>query len=240
MALPKMLTELGAAGHEFLSFAVRMFTPWPLQAKRDSLLLSWLGGQLRLQNPRMRVLKTVFLDRDGIFNEKMPEGRYVTSWNQFKLLPGVCETIARLNRAGLRVIVVSNQRCVALGLCTTADVEAIHSAFQNFLKSRGAHVDGFYICPHDERQCNCRKPLPGLFEQAVAEFPGIAAASSVMIGDSLSDIEFGCRLGMLTVFIAGRPDRQKPGSQAAGDLADLRFSSLSEALDHLLNQQSGI
>jgi D-glycero-D-manno-heptose 1,7-bisphosphate phosphatase len=185
-------------------------------------------------------LTAVFLDRDGVLNKKMPEGRYVTSWSEFKLLPGVPESIARLNHAGLPVIVVSNQRCVALGLCTAAEVEAIHSSFQNLLKSHGAYVDGFYFCPHDERECNCRKPLPGLYEQAAAEFPEITAESSAMIGDSLPDIEFGRRLGMQTVFIQGDPESQKPGSQAAGELADLRFPSLAEAVDHLLNQQPGI
>lgn len=182
----------------------------------------------------MRALATVFLDRDGVLNEKKPEGHYVTSWSEFILLPGVCEAIARLNQAGLRVIVVSNQRCVSLGLCTVGDVEAIHSAFQNFLKSHGAYVDGYYFCPHGKRQCNCRKPLPGLYEQAATEFPDLTAATSVMIGDSLTDIEFGHRLGMMTVFIHNRPDRQKTGSQAAAELADLRFTSLAAAVDHLL------
>jgi D-glycero-D-manno-heptose 1,7-bisphosphate phosphatase len=184
-----------------------------------------------------RALTTVFLDRDGILNRKMPEGRYVTSWSEFELLPAVPESIARLNRAGLRVVVVSNQRCVALGLCTSADVDAIHCAFQNLLNSRGAHVDGFYFCPHDERQCNCRKPPPGLYEQAAGDFPEIAAEASAMIGDSLPDIEFGHRLGLLTIFIDGDSVLQKPGSQAAVKLAEFRFTSLAEAVDYLLCQQ---
>ncbi len=182
-------------------------------------------------------MTAVFLDRDGVLNEKMPEGRYVTSWGEFNLRPGVIESIARLNHAGLRVMVVSNQRCVALGLCAAADVDAIHSAFQNLLKSRGAHVDGFYFCPHDEGQCNCRKPLPGLYDQAAAEFPEISAESSVMIGDSLPDIEFGHRLGMLTVFIDGDPIFQKQGSQAADELAHLHCASLAEAVNNLLDRQ---
>lgn len=182
-------------------------------------------------------MTTVFLDRDGVLNEKKPEGQYVTSWSEFVLLPGVPDSISRLNRAGLQVMVVSNQRCVALGLCTVADVDSIHCAFQNLLKSHGAHVDGFYFCPHDKRQCNCRKPLPGLYEQALAEFPEITAESSAMVGDSLSDIEFGRRLGMLTVFLDGDPGRQKSGSQSAGELADFRFASLAEAVDHLLKNQ---
>jgi D-glycero-D-manno-heptose 1,7-bisphosphate phosphatase len=181
-------------------------------------------------------LRTIFLDRNGVLNEKMPEGRFAASWSDFHLLPGVAEAIGRLNRAGLRVVLVSNQRGIALGLYTAADVNAIHSAFQNLLGCHGAHVDGFYFCPHDKRQCNCRKPLPGLFEQAVADFPAITAATSAMIGDSLSDIEFGRRLGMTTVFIDSNRERQKPGAEAATELADLRFSSLVEAVDHMLEK----
>jgi D-glycero-D-manno-heptose 1,7-bisphosphate phosphatase len=184
--------------------------------------------------PLSHGMKTVFLDRDGVINDKMPEGRYVTSWAEFHLLPGVAEAIAKLNQAGLRVVVVSNQRGISLGLYTAADVLSIHSALQNLLSSHGAHVDGFYFCPHGRGECNCRKPLPGLFEQAVAEFPEIAAATSVMIGDSKSDVEFGRRLGMTVVFIDGDPKLQKPGNEAAGDLADLRFPSLAEAVKALL------
>jgi histidinol-phosphate phosphatase family protein len=106
-------------------------------------------------------LRTVFLDRDGVLNEKMPEGRYVTAWAEFRLLAGVPEAIARLNRAGLRVIVVSNQRGIALGLYSAADVEAIHTEWQRLLQASGAHVDAFYFCPHDKEQCDCRKPAAG-------------------------------------------------------------------------------
>ncbi len=181
-------------------------------------------------------VQTVFLDRDGVVNEKMPEGRYVTQWSDFQLLPGAVEAIGLLNRAGLRVVVISNQRGIALGLYTAENVRAIHAEFQKLLALSGAYVDGFYFCPHDKGQCNCRKPLPGLFEQAVADFPGIAAASSVMIGDSKSDIEFGRRLGMTTAFIDGDPQRQKPDAETARELADLRYSSLHEAVNDLLAQ----
>lgn len=180
-------------------------------------------------------LRTVFLDRDGVLNEKMPDGCYVNSWDEFHPLPGVTEAIRRLNRAGLRVVVVSNQRGIALGLYTPEDVRAIHLRFQDLLKTHGAKVDGFYFCPHDKGQCNCRKPLPGLFEQAVAMFPEISAASSAMIGDSHSDIEFGIRLGMLTVFIEGNAEGWKPDLEQARALADLRFSSFTEAVDGLLH-----
>jgi len=185
-------------------------------------------------SPSNDILHTVFLDRDGVLNEKMPEGRYVTSLSEFKPLAGAVEAVGRLNRAGLRVVVVSNQRGIAKGLYTAADVEAIHSGFQKLLKAHGAKVDGFYFCPHEKGTCNCRKPLPGLYEQAVTDFPEIAAADSAMIGDSLSDIEFGHRLGMRTVFLDGDREHQKPGAVTARELADLRFSTLAEAVDALL------
>jgi D-glycero-D-manno-heptose 1,7-bisphosphate phosphatase len=181
-----------------------------------------------------RALRTVFLDRDGVLNQKMPEGRYVTSFSEFQLLPGVQQAIARLNGAGLRVIVVSNQRGIALGLYNATDVDQIHASFQNSTRAHGAHVDAFYFCPHDKSQCNCRKPLPGLFEQAQADFPEIASDSSVMIGDSWSDIEFGRRLGMRTIFVDSGSEHRKPGFEKARGLADLSFPSLPEAVDALL------
>ncbi len=181
-----------------------------------------------------RALSTVFLDRDGVLNRKLPEGRYVTTWSEFHPLPGVPQAIARLNRAGLRLIVVSNQRGIALGLYSADDVRNIHAALQTWLHAHGAHIDAFYFCPHDNLQCNCRKPLPGLFQQARADFPQIDAASSVMIGDSLSDIEFGHRLGMKTVYIEGGPSHQKPGTEAARHLADRAFPSLPDATNALL------
>ena len=189
-------------------------------------------SQPRSTSPRE--LRTVFLDRDGVINEKMREGEYVRSWSDFKLLPGVAEAIAKLNGAGVRVIVVSNQRGVALGLYSAADVDAIHERLQQELSLRGARVDGFFYCPHDKADCNCRKPLPGLFEQAAAQMPEIRAEASAMVGDSISDIEFGRRLSMTTVFLEGDPERRKAGAERAGELADLRCGSLAEAVDLLL------
>ena len=154
------------------------------------------------------------LDRDGVLNRKLPEGEYVSAWEHFDLLPGVAEAIGKLKQAGLRVLVVSNQRGIALGLYRAEDVDRIHAQLQKELEAHGAQIDGFYFCPHDKGACNCRKPLPGLFQQAQAQFPDIQPESSVMIGDSLSDIEFGRNLGMTTIFIEGDPkarENRKPG-----------------------------
>jgi D-glycero-D-manno-heptose 1,7-bisphosphate phosphatase len=116
-------------------------------------------------------------------------------------------------------------------------VEAIHGTLQSWLGTFSAHIDGFYFCPHDKGQCNCRKPLTGLFDQAVADFPEITAAGSAMIGDSLSDIEFGHRLGMRTVFVSGGAEQRKKGAEEARALADLHCGSLLEAVDALLNER---
>jgi D-glycero-D-manno-heptose 1,7-bisphosphate phosphatase len=183
--------------------------------------------------PPANQLRTVFLDRDGILNEKMPEGQYVARWEEFRILPGVPEALRRLNEAGLRVVVVSNQRGIARGLYTPAGVAAIHAEFEQSLARAGARIDAFFICPHDKGECNCRKPLPGLFEQAVAQFPEITAQTSVMIGDALSDIEFGRRLGMNTILVIG--EGHHPASEAAAKLAGLRCASLAEAVEALLS-----
>jgi D-glycero-D-manno-heptose 1,7-bisphosphate phosphatase len=90
-----------------------------------------------IQLANRSTLRTVFLDRDGILNEKMPEGQYVTRWEEFRVLPGVPEALRRLNEAGLRVVVVSNQRGIAKGLYTAADLEAIHAKFQQLLERDG-------------------------------------------------------------------------------------------------------
>ncbi len=173
----------------------------------------------------------VFLDRDGVLNRKMPEGAYVRAWSQFQWLPEAQEAVARLKRAGLTVIVVSNQRGIALGLYTEADLQLIHRNMQRDLERQGAGLDAIYYCPHDEGECHCRKPDIGLFEQAFAQFPHANPQNSLLIGDSLSDIQAGHRMGMKTIFIAGDPDRQKPGSTAAADLADGVANSLLKAAE---------
>src|SRR5271156_262647 len=108
-------------------------------------------------------IEYVFLDRDGVINRKSAEGEYVGHWDRFHLLPGVEAAVAALNQSGRTVIVVSNQRGVALGYYSKADVDAIHEALQKQLAPHGAQIDAFYFCPHDKNECNCRKPQTGLF-----------------------------------------------------------------------------
>lgn len=182
----------------------------------------------------LRRLRFVFLDRDGVVNRKPAEGRYVSEWSEFELLPGVEEAIAKLNQHGCRVLVVTNQRGIALGLCTVDGVNAIHKKLQQQLTLKGARADGFYFCPHDNGECDCRKPEIGLLLQARRDFPDIFAENSVVIGDSLSDIQMAQTFGCRSVFIEGDPNTQKPGASVAAGLADGTAQSLLEAVNALL------
>ncbi len=178
-----------------------------------------------------RLVRYVFLDRDGVLNRKAPEGAYVTSWEQFQWQPGAEEAIARMNRAGLTVVLVTNQRGIALGLYTEAQLELIHSNMQTHLALHGARLDAIYYCPHDIGQCQCRKPDVGLFTQACKDFPQAAAHNSVVIGDSLSDIQAGKQMGMKTIFIQGEAERQKAGADVAANTADAAADSLLQAVE---------
>ena len=179
-------------------------------------------------------IRYVFLDRDGVVNRKAAEGEYVKDWREFEVLPGVERAIAALNRSGKRVILISNQRGIALGLYTAGQVEALHVLLQKHLVDNHAHIDAFYFCPHDEGQCTCRKPGAGLLEQAMREFPGISPAESVVIGDSLSDIEAAHRFGCRSIFILGDSKTRKPGGEAGANMADAVAASLPEAVRDLL------
>jgi D-glycero-D-manno-heptose 1,7-bisphosphate phosphatase len=143
--------------------------------------------------------RAVFLDRDGVINQKPQEGLYVTRWEDFHILPGVIESIALLNRAHFRVIVVTNQRCIAKGLMTIADLEEMHRRMLDSLARAGATIDGVYYCPHEMKpSCDCRKPSPGMLLDAASSH-GIDLQASWMIGDSDIDIEAGRNAGCRTV-----------------------------------------
>jgi D-glycero-D-manno-heptose 1,7-bisphosphate phosphatase len=142
--------------------------------------------------------RAAFLDRDGTINRKAPEGEYITSAGAFEFLPGAEQAIRLLAGGGWRVVVVTNQRGVALGRMTAADVDAVHA--------RMAHlpIEGVFVCPHERGTCDCRKPATGLFEQARDGLGGIEFGESVVIGDSGSDIAAGEAIGART-FLVGEP-----------------------------------
>jgi D-glycero-D-manno-heptose 1,7-bisphosphate phosphatase len=145
------------------------------------------------------------LDRDGTLNLKPPDGGWVTEPGGLTLLPGAAEAVRALNDAGITVAVVTNQRCVTLGLVDAAGIAAIHRELERALRAEaGAHVDAIHVCPHADGECSCRKPLPGLLADAAAAL-GIDAAHSVMIGDADTDVEAGRRFGARTIQLTDGP-----------------------------------
>ncbi len=171
--------------------------------------------------------KAAFLDRDGVINVKAPEGHYVTRWEEVSFLPGVAAAISRLNKAGFRVIVISNQRCVAKGLVTSAEVEALHRKISKELADLGAIIDAVYFCPHDtEPPCSCRKPAPGMLLEAAKDHQ-IDLGASWMIGDSAADVAAGKNAGCKTVLI-GR------AAKLSASAPDLFAESLLEAAEKIL------
>jgi D-glycero-D-manno-heptose 1,7-bisphosphate phosphatase len=173
--------------------------------------------------------KAAFLDRDGVINRRAPEGDYITRWEELKFLPGVAEAIGLLNRSGFLVIMVTNQRCVAKGITTLAEVKALHHKMCAELALAGAQVDEVYCCPHDTAPpCDCRKPEPGMLLEA-AQVHGITLAESWMIGDSESDIQAGRKAGCKTVRIGHV-------GEVSQDTADVIAASLLDAVCQLLQR----
>ena len=145
--------------------------------------------------------KIAFLDRDGVINEKAPEHDYIKSWNDFHFKQGAIEGIRLLNTKGFKVVVVTNQRGIARGLMSQDDLENIHIKMCEYLQSNNARIDAIFYCPHEKGTCSCRKPDIGLFLQAEKVF-NIEKSQSIMIGDSLSDIEAGENYGVKAYLLA--------------------------------------
>ena len=192
-------------------------------------------GQHRTNN--FPNIEYVFLDRDGVVNRSFHPGGYIRYWEQFHLLPGAGDAIVRLNRSGRKVVLVTNQSGIARGLCTEPELQALHAQLQEHLKALGGHLDGIYYCPHDDGQCACRKPQTGVLEQAFLDFPGAQADNSVMIGDSLCDVEAGSRMGMLTVFVADPELPPKSDAARAAALANVSAASLLDFVQRYLGEE---
>lgn len=176
----------------------------------------------------------VFLDRDGVLNQKARPGEYITSCEELLVLPGVPEAVAALNRSGRKVIVVTNQRGVALRLYSLDDLAQIHQKLRNELAAWGAQLDAIYFCPHDKGQCACRKPGTGMFEHAFRDFPEGKPERSIMVGDSLRDIEAGVAARMSTAFVTSC-DALSEDDVRASSLATVTIASLSDLVRQLLN-----
>jgi D-glycero-D-manno-heptose 1,7-bisphosphate phosphatase len=174
----------------------------------------------------------LFLDRDGVINAKAPEGRYVTDWADFHFLPGVPEALARIRALAPNavVIIVTNQRGIARGMVASETVDDIHARMRDQLRAIGADVDAVEVCPHEAGTCECRKPGLGLFRRAMADFPSIAASASVVVGDSISDVMAGYRLGARTCLVGTQSRRHDVRREAheRGARIDLEADSLAD------------
>lgn len=136
----------------------------------------------------------VFLDRDGTLLVERPGG-WVLDPADVRLLPGAAEAVRALNRAGHRVVVITNQSAVARGLLPPERLRAIHEEVARRLARHGAHIDLFLHCPHHptegrrpwRRRCACRKPARGMILEAARRLP-IARRRSCVVGDDLRDV----------------------------------------------------
>lgn len=174
-------------------------------------------------------MKLVILDRDGTLNEDRDD--FVKSPDEWVPLPGALEAVARLNHAGWKAVVATNQSGLARGLFDMAALNAMHAKMNALLARHGGRIEAIYFCPHGPGDgCDCRKPLPGLFRRIGQDFRvdlhGVPA-----VGDTLRDLQAGAALGCETHLVrtgkaerldpAGLDDllRRVPGTRVHADLA---------------------
>lgn len=202
---PRMLV-LGRRLHGYVTpeYIKDMGTPERLdKVERDYVA----GLPERLSGRQLR--SAVFLDRDGTINREVT---HLKSVDQVELLPGAAAAIRRLNRSGTLAVVITNQPVVARGDVSFEGLERIHARLESQLGVGGAFLDGIYLCPHHPDKgfpgevaelkgpCTCRKPEPGLIDQACREL-GIGRKDSWMVGDTTSDVEAGRRADMRTILL---------------------------------------
>ena len=154
---------------------------------------------------------SLFLDRDGIINRKIEDG-YVTRWEYFEFIPDALSALQIIAPKFNRLFIVTNQSGIGKGLMTEQNLQNIHKKMIEILEQHNIHVNRIYYCPHDyeKETCNCRKPEIGLGLKAKKDFPEIDFDKSIMVGDSVSDIEFGDRLGMKLCYIGKMPFEDVP------------------------------
>ncbi len=186
--------------------------------------------------------RAVFLDRDGTVNAEVG---YLSDLNQLKLIPGVGEAVRRLNAAGLKVVLVTNQSGIARGYFTESFVRETHALLEQMLQKKGARLDGIYYCPHHPRAgnshyttaCDCRKPGTGLIDRAALDL-AIDVKKSFVVGDKWSDVELGQRAGARSILVRSGFAPDDPGNTRPEHLNDPDFiaHTITEAVDWILQQ----
>ncbi len=147
----------------------------------------------------------VFIDRDGTLSEEIG---YVNHPRRLRLLPRSAEAIRRLNRSGLKAVMVTNQSGVARGYFSEEVLHAVNEALVSQLKTEGAYLDGLYVCVHHPTEgeppyrasCDCRKPEPGLLRRAAGDL-GLDLSRSWVVGDKISDVVTGRRVGAGSILV---------------------------------------
>nr|WP_261634586.1 D-glycero-beta-D-manno-heptose 1,7-bisphosphate 7-phosphatase [Cupriavidus gilardii] len=137
--------------------------------------------------------KFVILDRDGVVN--LDSDQFIKTPDEWIPIPGSLEAIAAMNEAGYRVVIASNQSGIGRGLFEMSALNAMHEKMYKALARLGGRVEAIFFCPHTAADgCDCRKPKPGLIQQAAQRF-GIEPRGVPIVGDSLRDLEAGVALG---------------------------------------------
>ncbi len=175
----------------------------------------------------------VLLDRDGVINQD--SGDYIKSPAEWHAIPGSLEAIARLNRAGLRVVVVSNQSGVGRGLFPASTLEAINARMQSEVEAAGGALAGVYCCPHrPDEGCDCRKPAPGLLRRIERDF-GESLRDAPFVGDSLTDIDAALAVGARPMLV--RTGYGLQTEKALGDRKPEVHADLASAVTAVLAER---
>ena len=169
-------------------------------------------------------LKLIILDRDGVINHDSPD--FIKSLAEWIPVPGSLEAIARLNQAGYRVVVASNQSGIARELFDMVTLNAIHHKMHSLAQQVGADIDAVFFCPHSAADnCDCRKPKPGMFAE-IAQRYKVSLKGVPVVGDSLRDLQAGYVSGCVPYLVlTGKGEKTQatgglpPGTQVFADLA---------------------
>ena len=171
---------------------------------------------------------TLFLDRDGVINKKL-ENDYVKHWMEFEFIGGVLDALKKCGEVFGKIVVVTNQQGIGKGIYRTEDLELIHKNMLYEISYFKGRIDKVYFSPYLASENHpTRKPGIGMAEQAKKDFPEIDFSRSVIAGDSISDMEFGRKAGMKTVFITSSLPPEK-----SNQLIDFQCKSLSEFAQNL-------
>jgi D-glycero-D-manno-heptose 1,7-bisphosphate phosphatase len=146
-----------------------------------------------------RAVKLIVLDRDGVVNRDSDQ--FIKSPDEWRPIPGSLEAIARLNHAGYRVVIATNQSGIGRGLFEMATLNAIHEKMHKALALVGGRIDALFYCPHTaDAQCECRKPKTGMLREIGVRF-GVDLADVPCIGDSLRDLKAAAAVGAQPILV---------------------------------------